>query len=91
MPYGDAARIHRHIHHIVRKAREANERVIVIRAGDVCDALRFSHSNAVLDVCQVLETQKLRREAGLVFLDEPPRQQNVEARYRFRVLLSKRG
>ena len=86
MPIGVAARIHRHLHQSVQDARKANTSMIVFRAGDVRDNLELTYRDAVMDVCQVLETRKLQREAGLVWQGKDGPRQGAGTCYRFRIL-----
>ena len=55
MPRGDADKIHKHCGDLVQAARDAREKDISIRVGDVRDALGLDHDNAAIDICQVLE------------------------------------
>ena len=85
MPLGDAAKIHRYLGELVIAARGAGSRRISFRAGDVRDALELNHAAALLDVCQVLDTQKFQDEVGVTFLNKTGPGCGVSSTYRFSI------
>ena len=88
MPAGDADRVRQYLFQRVEEARMAGASSITFRAGDVHDALGLS--NAVPNVCQVLENEgKFHRPAGLQFLKyvyRPPSGLGRRLEIEFRIL-----
>lgn len=86
MPIGDAARIHRFCRGEVALAREDGDPELRIHVGSIRDALGLDFSNAALDICNVLETQKFAQEARVDLLGKSGPAAGLETVYRFRVL-----
>ena len=83
MPRGDAARIRRYLLDVVEDARLAGEIGVELCAGDVRDALELRHRDAIIDICQVMETHRFRTEARVEFLSRSGPRQGVSTRFRF--------
>ena len=86
MPRGDADKVHKYAGQLVRDARSNGEKEIVIRVGDIRDALGLNYSDAAIDICQVLETQRFQRENGVLFDSKSGPKQGVGTDYMFRIL-----
>ena len=87
MPIGDAARIRRYLCQLVEDARSASAPRISLCVGAVRDNLGLDYSDAILDICQVLETCKFQTEARveLLYRTDQPRC-GVNSIFRFNVL-----
>ena len=83
MPPGDAARIRRYLVGVVEDARLAGETSVELCAGDVRDALDLRHHDAIIDICQVMETRKFRTVARVEFLSRIGPRQGVNTKLRF--------
>ena len=87
MPIGDAARIRKHLRQLVEDARSAADPRISLRVGAVRDDLGLDYSEAILDICQVLETRKFQTEARVELLYRTNRPRcGVDSVFRFNVL-----
>ena len=86
MPIGDAGKIHEHCGDLVRAARDAREKDISIRVGDVRDALGLRHDDAAIDICQVLETITFRANNRVRFIRKARPNQGMDTVYRFKLL-----
>ncbi len=86
MPVGDAAKIRNHLLRQVDNARAAGKSEIVFQAGDIRDALRLSYSDAIIDICQVIETSKFQMESGVELLAKSGPKQGINTVYRFNVV-----
>lgn len=88
MPDGDADRIHSYAGQLVQNAHSEGRNEITIRVGDIRDALDLNYSNAVLDICQALETTiKFPTQAGVKILCKAgPPDQGLSTTYRFKIL-----
>ena len=86
MPEGNAESIGRHLCQIVEGARSLGIPGVGIRAGNVRDATVLEYPDAIIDICQVLETQKFRREARVKFLNKTGPSQGVDTVYWFALL-----
>lgn len=86
MPAGDAARIRQHLLRQVNNARVAGKTETVFRAGDVRDTIGLSYSDAIIDICQVIETKKFQNEAGVELLAKSGPKQGINTDYRFSVV-----
>lgn len=87
MPPGDAERIRQYLCQQVEVARKDGKTTIRFRAGDIHDTLGLvsSHPN----VCQVLEGEKFREQAGVEFeryVYRPPSGQGANLEVEFRIL-----
>lgn len=85
MPRGDAARIHRHCRELVARARQAGKTTVTIEVSAVRENLGLRHSDAALDICQVLETEKFQKEAAATALGKKGPRQGVSTVYRFSI------
>ena len=86
MPRGDAARIRAHVVGLVDDARGAGETAVIVRAGDVREALELDYRNAVINICQVLGTRKLQGEAGVELVARRGPSQGLNSVFEFRLL-----
>ena len=86
MPIGDAGKIHEHCGDLVRAARDAREKDISIRVGDVRDALGLRHDDAAIDICQVLETITFRANNRVACIEKAGPKQGVNTVYSFNLL-----
>ena len=86
MPIGDADKIHKHCENLAQEARDAGADTISIRVGDVRDALDLRYSDAAIDICQALDTQKFSANARVAFIRKTGANQGMSTVYRFRVL-----
>ena len=86
MPEGDAARIRDHVCQVVENARTASETSVSIRAGDVRDAIKLNYSDAIIDICQVLDTDVFKREARVRFLKRTGPKQGIDTVFEFELL-----
>ena len=85
MPTGDAERIHCYVGQRVEDARAKGETTLAIRVGDVRDGMGLNYSDAIIDICQVLETQKFEDEACVKFLDRTGPRQGANTVFRFEI------
>ena len=86
MPFGDAARIRHHVRGLVEAACLAGDTSVTLRAGEIRDALGLNYSDAIIDVCQVLETRKFRTENGVELVDKTGPRQGAGSIFRFSLL-----
>lgn len=89
MPRGDAERIRKHvIENHVNPARRQGEESVEIRVGDVRAGagLELDATDAAISICQVLETQKFRKHAGVEFLEKCGANQGESSIYRYRII-----
>ena len=86
MPRGDADKVHMHAGQLVRNARANGEGLIVFRVGDIRDALGLNYSDAAIDICQVMETQRFQGENGVSLVSKTGPKQGVNTEYTFRIL-----
>ena len=86
MPRGDAARIRAYAVGLVDDARSAGDTGVTVRAGDVRDALELDYRKALINICQVLGTRKLQREAGVELLARRGPSQGLNSVFEFRLL-----
>ena len=86
MPRGDAARIRAYAVGLVDDARGAGETGITVRAGEVREALQLDHRNAVIDVCQVLETRIFQSAAGVELVARRGPSQGLNSVFEFRLV-----
>ena len=86
MPEGDAEKFRRYLCQMVEGARSLGIIGVGIRAGNVRDAMVLEYSDAITDICQVLETQKFQREAQVTFLNKTGPSQGVDTVYWFTLL-----
>ena len=87
MPVGDADRIRRYLCRRIEGARQAGEKQVTLRAGNVHRALGMS--NAYANVCQVLEGKKFRSMAGVQaarYVDRPTSGRGANLTIEFHVL-----
>ena len=71
MSEGVAERVYAYLVERVDQARSAGETVVTFRAGEVRDALGLTGTNAIIGVCQVLETKaSLPERAGIEYIDK---------------------
>lgn len=68
----------------VEEARANGESTISFRAGTIREAVGTGDRNDVLDICQVLKTQKAWDAAGIEIL-EPGQGTRLDTTYRFRI------
>ncbi len=87
MPIGDAAKIRKYLCQLVEGSRSAGAPRICLRVGTIRDDLGLDYSDAILDICQVLETQEFQTEARVELLErsEQPRC-GADSTFRFNVL-----
>ena len=86
MPRGDAARIRAHVVELADGARGAGETGITVRAGDVREALELDYGHAVIDICQVLGTRILQREAGMELVARRGPGHGLDSVFEFRLV-----
>ena len=86
MPEGDAKRIREYLCQLVEHARTNGEPRISVAAGEIRDAMGLSHSDAIIDICQVLKTQILREEARVEFLCKAGPKEGVRTVFLFKIL-----
>ena len=86
MPEGHAAVIRNYVCQFVENVRTASETSVSIRAGDVRDALKLDYSDAIIDICQVLDTDVFKKEAGVTFLKRTGPNQGIDTVYEFDLL-----
>ena len=87
MPVGDAARIRKHLRQLVEDARSEGAPSISLHVGAVRDDLGLDYSDAILDICQVLETGKFQTEARVKFVHRTNRPRcGVNSVFKFNVL-----
>ena len=87
MPVGDADRVRRYLCRRIEGARQAGEKQVTLRAGDVHRALGMS--NVYANVCQVLEGKKFRSMAGVQaarYVDRPTSGRGANLTIEFHVL-----
>ena len=85
MPEGDADRIRGYLCHLVEHARSKGEPRFSVAAGEICGALGLNDSNAILDICEVLKTQKSSAVAGAELLCQTGTGQRVDSVFLFKV------
>lgn len=89
MPCGDAERIRKHvIENHINPARRQGEESVAIRVGDVRAGagLELDNTDADISICQVLETQKFRKHAGVELLEKCGANQGESSVYRYRII-----
>lgn len=89
MPCGDAERIRKYvIENHVNPARRRGEESVTIRVGDVRAGagLELNSTNATISICEVLETLKFRKHAGVEFLEKVGPNQGASSMYRYRII-----
>lgn len=89
MPSGDAERIRKHvIENHVNPARRQGEESVAIRVGDVRDGagLELNSAEAINRICQVLETLKFCKHAGVEFLEKDGPKEGASSMYRYRII-----
>ena len=85
MPEGDADRIREYLCHLAEHARSKGEPRISVAAGEIRDTLRLNDSNAILDICEVLKTQKSSASAGAELLCQTGTGQRLDSVFLFKV------
>ena len=85
MPDGAADRIRKYLCNQVEVARSKGEPRFCVAVSEIRDALGFSGTNSIIDICQVLDTQKFRTAAGVEFLCKPGPKQGVDTVYLFKI------
>ena len=86
MPKGDADRIREYLCQLVEHARSNEEPRISMAAGEIRDALGLNHPDANIDICQVLNTDKFRAEAGVELLCRAGPGQGASSVFLFNIL-----
>ena len=86
MPCGDAAKIRSHACRLVDCRRSEGETIVTLRVGGIRDGCELDYRDAVIDICQVLETSKFLTEASVEFLSKTGPHQGTSTIYRFRTL-----
>ena len=87
MPRGDADKIHKYCGDLVQAARDAREKTVSIRVGDVQDALDLDRRNAAIDIRQVLEcNSKFLTNSRVRFIRKVRPNQGMDTVYRFKLL-----
>ena len=81
---GFADNVRRHLIGRVEEARANGESTIAFQVGAIREALGTNDSNDVLDICQVLETEKAWEMAGIEVL-ERGQGRRLDSTYRFRI------
>ena len=82
---GFADNVRRFIIDRVEEARANGDSTIDFQVGAIREALGTGDRNDVLDICQVLETQKAWEMAGIEVL-EPGQGRRLDSTYRFRIM-----
>ena len=86
MPKGDAERIRNHLCLMVDEACSYGRTSVSIRAGDIRDTIKLNYPDAIIDICQVLDTEVFKKEAGVTFLKKTGPNQGVDTVYEFDLL-----
>ncbi len=86
MPDGDAKRIREYLCQLVEHARSREEPRISVAAGEIRNAMGLNHSNAIIDICQVLKTQVFHEEAQLEFLCKAGPEEGASTVFLFNIL-----
>ena len=86
MPKGDAARIRAYAVGLVDDARAVGETGVTVRAGDVREALELDYRNAVIEICQVLETRIFQSAAGVELVARRGPSQGLNSVFEFRLV-----
>ena len=86
MPEGDAKRIREYLCQLVEHARSEEEPIISMAAGEIRDALGLNHPNAIIDICQVLNTQIFHEDARVQFLCKVGPEEGASTVFLFNIL-----
>ena len=86
MPQGDAARIREYLCQLVEHARSEEEPRISVAAGEIRDALGLNHPDAIIDICQVLNTEKFSAEARVELLCKAGPREGATSVFLFNIL-----